>query len=85
MLDKIENIPEISLSRRMKDRDDTIETVNHSNRVSTNLEAMKRVILLGDAQVGKTSIVKRIVVTRHLIQSLTQTLFRKSNSTKSTI
>jgi hypothetical protein len=49
MLDKIDNIPEISLSKRMKDRDDTIETVNHSNRVSTNLEAMKRVILLGDS------------------------------------
>jgi len=34
---------------------------NCNNRASTNLENMRRVILLGDSQVGKTSIVKRIV------------------------
>jgi len=37
-------------------------TGTSNNRTSTNIETMRRVIILGDQQVGKTSIVKRIVV-----------------------
>ncbi|TNV86747.1 hypothetical protein FGO68_gene10573 [Halteria grandinella] len=36
-------------------------TGTSNNRTSTNIETMRRVIILGDQQVGKTSIVKRIV------------------------
>ena len=56
--------PDPSISK--KDLDESLETINrNTNRSSTNLETMRRVILLGDSQVGKTSIVKRIVVRMH--------------------
>jgi GTPase SAR1 family protein len=32
-----------------------------NNRTSTNLEQIRRVIVLGDSKVGKTSIVRRVV------------------------
>lgn len=43
--------------------DESLESINknNSNRCSTNLETIRRVIVLGDAKVGKTSIVRRIV------------------------
>ena len=42
--------------------DESLESINkHSNRSSTNLETIRRVIVLGDSKVGKTSIVRRIV------------------------
>lgn len=57
--------PDLSLSRKVVD--ESLDSINHlSNRSSTNLETMRRVIVLGDSQVGKTSIVKRVVVSYFL-------------------
>jgi GTPase SAR1 family protein len=47
-----------------------------SNRASTNIEAIRRIIVLGDTQVGKTSIVRRIVVSySKILMQLSRTTF----------
>ena len=50
-------------SRQSNKLDESLETINRlsSNRMSTQLEQIRRVIVLGDSKVGKTSIVRRIV------------------------
>ncbi len=56
------SLPSISIRNRMTGGVGGINTTYNNNRSSTNLETMRRVILLGDQSVGKTSLVKRIVV-----------------------
>jgi len=58
--------------------DVSIESQNRqTNRTSTNADSIKRVVIIGDSGVGKTSIVKRIVVIY-----LLQIIRRKSNSAR---
>ena len=64
--------------RSLMREDVSIESQNRqTNRTSTNADSIKRVVIIGDSEVGKTSIVKRIVVIY-----LLQIIHRKSNSAR---
>lgn len=64
--------------RSLMREDVSIESQNRqTNRTSTNADSIKRVVIIGDSEVGKTSIVKRIVVIY-----LLQIIRRKSNSAR---
>lgn len=80
-----DTMPSISIGTRMGLMNNLSSSNNNnrkSNRTSTNLETMRRVIILGDSRVGKTSFIKRIVVRK--VAKLTEHLFRMMPLTRNT-